>query len=1083
MAEESEPPSTPQTPRTPQSPRTPPPRSLNARHGGKAGYDGHALTPQAPKTLIQRPPPLHVPTSPTPVPPTRSRRAISSLPPLALAIMGDVPQPKAKRSITANGVGIHEEELEDQHGDEEAERKSYSISDANTPTRLIVSIPLHSSSSSHSKRPREESADQDLDTEHKERRVSRSHRRGLNNDDLNGVQNLQRGGIEAIEANGYRMNVDPVMDSPSVRSLRDRDLQLQKNDLKKQGKSLQKQLLDAAGDERQQNQRTKSNPSGTLVPQDATEMTHPQEIEVEDHEDHQKDPDDFHDECPHDAESGDEDEYERAGVSAYVRSEMEEFEKGFNGLQGKFKLLNKIGEGTFSSVYKAIDLEYNDYDNSEWDYGMDGHPRKKLRESKDDGSKDDNSSTTETANAVAKPTVSKEGKLVAIKRIYVTSSPRRIENEIAILHELSGHKNVVPLITAFRFMDQVIVVLPYFEHRDFREYYRYLPMDDIRCYLRALLRGLAHMHKHGIIHRDIKPSNFLYDTGAKTGLIVDFGLAQRQEAPPKDQTTSSSSNQAVAKNEGSSTQAKATIARMSNTASNIAPALIRSSKPNTSKLLSQTTAPTHSSTTAVVAEQSTSSAPVTGTQRRSALSAAYSTPQGASLSIPPRQTATLHQTTNPFYQASNQAVKKPYGAPIHPPTPLQTSQSGINNRQRASAAGPIPLAVDSQASVMASKGPKGVLRKDPRPVIRVNRGGTRGYRAPEVLFRHTHQTIAIDIWSVGAIFISFLTGRFPFFNSNDDVEAVLEIAVLFGRYAMKKAAATFNRSFSTNVPTVKDRGIPLIKLCRLMHPKRFRPPEGYVTSSRVPNSSVPPTTIIPQPGHGPQQRVRTSLQPLPAQGQLQQRMAAPIASHRPFHRPAPDMRASRDAAAYATLLHPQQPNTPVEQPTIIKADPNLDLQRRATPSSAVPASSAQHPSATSGISVPESRHNIPVQSRGDTGNSSVTTGDSITADTHILGGPPEDENMRRLAAIDDEKHIDMDTDEVTIAEIVAQDHNQGAESGGSSKSKKPVIVGTDSQEELLMAVDLLERMLALDPRRRITAAQALRHPFLRESSP
>jgi hypothetical protein len=32
----------------------------------------------------------------------------------------------------------------------------------------------------------------------------------------------------------------------------------------------------------------------------------------------------------------------------------------------------------------------------------------------------------------------------------------------------SGHKNVVPLITAFRFMDQVIVVLPYFEHRDFR---------------------------------------------------------------------------------------------------------------------------------------------------------------------------------------------------------------------------------------------------------------------------------------------------------------------------------------------------------------------------------------------------------------------------------------------------------------------------------------------------------------------------------------------------------------------------------------------------------------------------------------
>lgn len=38
--------------------------------------------------------------------------------------------------------------------------------------------------------------------------------------------------------------------------------------------------------------------------------------------------------------------------------------------------------------------------------------------------------------AEEKKIVAETGKVVAIKRIYVTSSPKRIENEIRILHEL-----------------------------------------------------------------------------------------------------------------------------------------------------------------------------------------------------------------------------------------------------------------------------------------------------------------------------------------------------------------------------------------------------------------------------------------------------------------------------------------------------------------------------------------------------------------------------------------------------------------------------------------------------------------------
>jgi len=59
--------------------------------------------------------------------------------------------------------------------------------------------------------------------------------------------------------------------------------------------------------------------------------------------------------------------------------------------------------GTFSSVYKAVDLHHESFDNSSW------QPQAQAR----------------------------RGKVyVAVKRIYVTSSPSRIHNELEILHDL-----------------------------------------------------------------------------------------------------------------------------------------------------------------------------------------------------------------------------------------------------------------------------------------------------------------------------------------------------------------------------------------------------------------------------------------------------------------------------------------------------------------------------------------------------------------------------------------------------------------------------------------------------------------------
>jgi cell division control protein 7 len=108
-------------------------------------------------------------------------------------------------------------------------------------------------------------------------------------------------------------------------------------------------------------------------------------------------------------------------------------------------------------VYKAEDLLYDDFDN-QWDTEQRDAskwvppPLKRRR----------------VGGGLLSQKQDQRPKYVAIKKIYVTSSPIRIQNELELLHDLRGCDSVCPLITAFRHQDQVVAVLPYFRHVDFR---------------------------------------------------------------------------------------------------------------------------------------------------------------------------------------------------------------------------------------------------------------------------------------------------------------------------------------------------------------------------------------------------------------------------------------------------------------------------------------------------------------------------------------------------------------------------------------------------------------------------------------
>ncbi|GLT26357.1 hypothetical protein SLA2020_014320 [Shorea laevis] len=147
-----------------------------------------------------------------------------------------------------------------------------------------------------------------------------------------------------------------------------------------------------------------------------------------------------------------------------------------------FEKLDKIGQGTYSNVYRARDLD--------------------------------------------------QKKVVALKKVRFDNlepeSVRFMAREIHILRRLD-HPNVIKLegLVTSRMSCSLYLVFEYMEHDlaglashpglTFSE-------SQVKCYMQQLLCGLDHCHSRGVLHRDIKGSNLLIDNNG-TLKIADFGLA------------------------------------------------------------------------------------------------------------------------------------------------------------------------------------------------------------------------------------------------------------------------------------------------------------------------------------------------------------------------------------------------------------------------------------------------------------------------------------------------------------------------------------------------------------------------------
>ncbi|MDX6557936.1 MAG: eukaryotic-like serine/threonine-protein kinase [Blastocatellia bacterium] len=115
------------------------------------------------------------------------------------------------------------------------------------------------------------------------------------------------------------------------------------------------------------------------------------------------------------------------------------------------------------------------------------------------------------------------------------------KQEAAIWIQASGHPNVLPLIDADIYDDQVVIVSEYVPDGSLAGWLKQhggkAPSSEAACEIMdGVLAGLAHLHARRIIHRDLKPENILLQR--ETPRLADFGIARLLKSSTHSQKVS-----------------------------------------------------------------------------------------------------------------------------------------------------------------------------------------------------------------------------------------------------------------------------------------------------------------------------------------------------------------------------------------------------------------------------------------------------------------------------------------------------------------------------------------------------------------
>ncbi|KAL1790245.1 cell division cycle 7-related protein kinase isoform X1 [Sigmodon hispidus] len=453
--------------------------------------------------------------------------------------------------------------------------------------------------------------------------------------------------------------------------------------------------------------------------------------------------------------------YEQNVELSGIKKDIEKLCEAVPQLVNLFKIKDKIGEGTFSSVYLATaQLQV-------------GHEEK-----------------------------------IALKHLIPTSHPIRIAAELQCLTVAGGQDNVMGVKYCFRKNDHVVIAMPYLEHESFVDILNSLSFQEVREYMFNLFIALKRIHQFGIVHRDVKPSNFLYNRRLKKYALVDFGLAQGTHDTKIELLKFV---QYEAQQEGCSRNKYHGVTGHKGSLSRPAPKnLDQQCAAKTSVKRSYANTQIH------IKQGKDGKEGSVGLSVQRSVFGERNFNVHSSISHESPAEKLIKQSKSVDIISRKLATKKTAISMKAMTSVVRKTTSSCPAVQTCDCYG-----TDKVCSTCMSR------RQQVAP-----RAGTPGFRAPEVLTKCPNQTTAIDMWSAGVIFLSLLSGRYPFYKASDDLTALAQIMTIRGSRETIQAAKAFGKSIlcSKEVPAQDLR-----KLCERLRgmnpdtPRLAADPPGYTS--------------------------------------------------------------------------------------------------------------------------------------------------------------------------------------------------------------------------------------------------------------